>query len=245
MHQVRTYRNIIHSTNLLPFRVVVQETDLLVHADTKLEHETRDLVLQIRGYLEAFIKMHPAFATALTPWDLTEPAPNIIADMVKAGKKARVGPMAAVAGAIAEHVGRGLLKMTDHVIVENGGDIFLKTEVPVTVGVFAGRSPLSLQLGIRLDTDQKPIAVCTSSGSVGHSLSFGSADAVCVVSDCCALADAAATSIANLVKSDHDIKTAIKKGKCIDGIRGLTIIVGDKIGMWGELEVVPLTGKKG
>ena len=244
MHQVRTYRNIIHSHSLLPFRVVVQETDLLVHADSKLEIEARDLVLQVRGYLEAFIKRHPAFATSLTPWDLTEPAPNIVADMVKAGRKARVGPMAAVAGAIAEHVGRGLLKKTDHIIVENGGDIFLKTDAPVTVGVFAGQSPLSLQLGIRLSADQKPVAVCTSSGTVGHSLSFGSADAVCVVSDCCALADAAATSIANLIKSDADIKTAVKKGKCIDGIRGLTIIVGDKIGMWGEMEVVPLTGKK-
>ena len=245
MHQVRSYRNIIHSNSLLPFRVVVQETDLLVHAYTKLEQETKELVLQVRGYLEAFIKRHPAFATALAPWDLSEPAPNIVADMVNAGRKARVGPMAAVAGAIAEHVGQGLLKMTDHVIVENGGDIFFKTDTPVTVGIFAGQSPLSLQLGIRLIADQKPVAVCTSSGTVGHSLSFGNADAVCVVSHCCALADAAATSLANLIESDRDIETAIEKGKGIDGIRGLTIIVGNKIGMWGELEVVPLTGKKG
>ena len=118
-----------------------------------------------------------------------------MADMVKAGKNAGVGPMAAVAGAIAEHVGLGLLKSTNHVIVENGGDIFIKTDAPLTVGIFAGKSSLSLRIGIRLSGGPKPMAVCTSSGTVGHSLSLGRADAVCVAADSCAIADAAATAI--------------------------------------------------
>ena len=233
----------MNTEKLLAFRVVVKETDLLVHAAEKLEYETRELVLEHRGYVEAYIKMYPDFAAALTPWRLVGPAPAVVTDMVKAGENAAVGPMAAIAGAIAEHAGLGLLKFTDHVIVENGGDVFIKTDTPLTVGIFAGRSPLSLRIGIRVSGGPKPLAVCTSSGTVGHSLSLGKTDAVCVVADSCSIADAAATSIGNQVKSAADIDSAIGNGKRIANIRGIIIIVGEKIGMWGDLEVVSLTGK--
>ena len=135
------------------------------------------------------------------------------------------------------------MKFTDHVIVENGGDVFIKTDAPLTVAIFAGKSPLNLRIGIRLSGGSKPVAVCTSSGTVGHSLSLGKADAVCVVSNSCAIADAAATAIGNLVQSIADIEYAIAKGKCIEKIRGILIIVGGKIGIWGDLEVIPLKGK--
>ena len=233
----------VNTEKLLAFRVVVKETDLLVHAKKKLEYETRELVLEHRGYVEAYIKMYPDFAAVLNPWRLDGPVPAVVADMVKAGENAGVGPMAAIAGALAEHVGLGLLKFTDHVIVENGGDVFIKTDTPLTVGIFAGRSPLSLRIGIRVGGGPKPVAVCTSSGTVGHSLSFGKADAVCVVADSCSIADAAATSIGNQVPSASDIDSAIDMGRCIGNIRGIIIIVGEKIGMWGDLEVVLLTGK--
>ena len=243
MNRERTYRNLVNSEKLSAFRVVVKETDLLVHAEKKLEHETRELVLKHRGYVEAYIKAHPDFATALTPWRLDGPAPTIVVDMVKAGENAGVGPMAAIAGAVAEHAGLGLLKSTEHVIVENGGDVFIKADIPLTVGIFAGKSPLSLRIGIRVSGGPKPMAVCTSSGTVGHSLSLGKADAVCVVADSCAVADAAATSIGNQVQSIGDIEYAIGKGKCIKNIRGIIIIVREKIGIWGDLKVVPLKGK--
>ena len=243
MQQKRTYRNLVNTENLFTFRVVVQETDLMVHARKKLEDETRKLVLEQRGYLEAYVKSHPDFAAALTPWRLDGLAPPIVVDMIEAGENAGVGPMAAVAGAVAEHTGRGLLKSTDHVIVENGGDVFLKTDSPLTVGIFAGKSPFSLRIGIRIDGGTKPTSVCTSSGTVGHSLSFGKADAVCVVADSCAIADAAATSIGNMVQSISDIEDAIAKGQDIDQIRGIIIIVREKIGIWGDLELVKLKGK--
>jgi ApbE superfamily uncharacterized protein (UPF0280 family) len=243
MHQERAYRNLVTTEKLLPFRVVVKETDLMVHADKKLEHEARELVLEHRGYVEAYIKAHPDFAAALTPWRLDGPAATIVVDMVKAGENAGVGPMAAIAGAVAEHAGLGLLKSSDHVIVENGGDIFIKTDTPLTVGIFAGKSPLSLRIGIRVSGGPKPMAVCTSSGTVGHSLSFGKADAVCVVADSCAIADAAATSIGNQIQSIADIEYAIDMGKCIEKIQGIIIVVREKMGIWGDLEVVPLQGK--
>ncbi len=245
MYQERTYRNLVHSENLRTFNVVVKETDLQVHAARKMAAETRELVLEHRGYLEAYIKAHPDFMTTLNPWQLEGPAPNIISDMIKAGTNAGVGPMAAVAGAMAESVGLGLLNHTDQIIVENGGDIFIKTDRPVTAGIFAGRSPLSMRIGIRVRPERMPAAVCTSSGTVGHSLSFGRADAVCVVAASCAIADAAATSIGNRVRSPADINHAVCTGCKINHIRGIVVIVGDKMGMWGDLEVVALGRKKG
>ena len=244
MYQPRTYRNLVEASQLIPYRVVVKETDLMVYTATRLEDETKELVLEQRGYVEAFIKAHPDFAGSLNPRRLEGPAPGIVREMVKAGEKAGVGPMAAIAGAIAEQVGFGLLELTDQVIVENGGDVFIKTNSFVTVEIFAGDSPLSARIGIRMKSRPGPCAVCTSSGTIGHSLSLGKADAVCVVADSCPLADAAATSIANRVDSAADIETAIETGKGIEKIRGIVIIVGQKMGMWGDLEVVALGEKK-
>jgi len=240
LYEKRTYRQLVSTEKLTTFQIVVQETDLLVHAETRLEAETRELVLEHRGYVETYIKAYPDFMATLDPWRDESPVPNIISDMIRAGANAGVGPMAAIAGAIAENVGLGLLDFTDQVMVENGGDVFIKTNTPVTVGIFAGASPLSMQVGIQLSCEKKPIAVCTSSGTLGHSLSLGQAEAVCVVADSCALADAAATSIGNLIQSEADIDKAIAAGQRIAEIAGIVIIAGEKIGAWGDLELIRL-----
>lgn len=245
MYKERVYRNLVHQDNLVSFRVAVKETDLFVHAAKHLEDVTMELVLKHRGYIEAYIQENQEFAKTLDPYRINGPAPIIIKDMAAAGEKTGVGPMAAVAGAISEHVGKGLLSYTDEVVVENGGDIFIKTGFPVTAGIFAGRSPFSMNIGLRVDPNGKPVSICTSSGTIGHSLSLGKADAVCVVSESCILADAAATSIGNHVVSKTDIQKAIEFGKNIDGVTGLVIIMGDRIGLYGKVEIVPLKAKKG
>lgn len=245
MFKERAYRNLVHQDNLVSFRVAVKETDLFVHAAKQLEDVTRELVLKHRGYLEAYIHKNQEFAKTLEPYCINGPAPIIIKEMAAAGEKTGVGPMAAVAGAIAEHVGKGLLSYTDEVVVENGGDIFIKTDSPVTAGIFAGQSPFSMHIGLRVDPMGKPVSICTSSGTIGHSLSLGKADAVCVVSESGSLADAAATSIGNHVTSKTDIQKAIEFGKNIDGVTGLVIIMGDRIGLYGKVEMVPLKAKKG
>ena len=245
MYKERAYRNLVDRDNLVSFRVAVKETDLFVHATKQLEDVTKELVLKHRGYLEAYIHENPEFAKTLEPYCINGPAPIIIKEMAAAGEKTGVGPMAAVAGAIAEHVGKGLLSYTDEVVVENGGDIFIKTDSPVTVGIFAGQSPFSMHIGLRVDPMGKPVSICTSSGTIGHSLSLGKADAVCVISESGSLADAAATSIGNHVASKTDIQKAIGFGKNIDGVTGLVIIMGDRIGLYGKVEMVPLKAKKG
>ena len=216
----------------------------MISASIPLQSEARELVLTHRGYLESYIEQHPDFQKTLFPWRISGPAPPIVQEMALAGEKAGVGPMAAVAGAVSEYVGRGLLALSDEVIVENGGDTFFKTRIPVLVGIYAGKSPLSMNVGLRVDSTTRPVSLCTSSGTVGHSLSFGKADAVCVMSDSCALADAAATAVGNRVQSSGDISAAIHFGKSIPGVTGLVVIIGKDMGLWGNLDVIPLRGKK-
>ncbi len=245
MFEERTYRNQVYGKQLqASFRVVVKETDLFIRAGDNLKDIARESVLRHRRFLENYMREHAGFAEMLTPWEVRGPSPGIVRAMAYAGQQAGVGPMAAVAGAIAESVGHDLLVRTGEVMVENGGDLFIKSNKPVTIGIFANTSPLSLRIGLRLDTGRQPMAVCTSSGTVGHSLSMGKADAVCTVSASCPLADAAATSIGNHVQTAGDIKQAIEIGKKIKGVEGIIIIIKDKIGMWGDLEIVPLQEKK-
>lgn len=243
-YQPRTYRNEAGKAGLSAFRVVVKETDLHIQADKPLEAAARKSVLRHRGILENYIHMYPEFAMTLVPWTGEGPRPILIDEMIRAGRQAGVGPMASVAGAIAACVGNDLLMDSKEVIVENGGDLFIKTLEPVVVGLYAGEPVPGLQMGIRAGGGDFPSAVCTSSGVIGHSLSFGHADAVCVVSASCALADAAATAIGNHVKNAGDIPKAIELGRRIDGIQGILIIAGGKIGAWGSIELVPISEKK-
>jgi hypothetical protein len=234
----RDYRRRVQARRLTAFQVTVKETDLQIQARQELAGLAREIVIAQRGYLEAYIRRCPEFAKTLAPWSVEGVAPEIVAAMAEAGRLAGVGPMAAVAGAIAERVGTGLLEVSDEVVVENGGDVFLKTSEAAHAAIFAGSSPLSLKIGLRIDCGGRPAAVCTSSGTVGHSLSFGKADAVCIVSRSCALADAAATAVGNRVRTRKDIEAAIEFGRTIAGVEGVVVVVGDNIGAWGDIELV-------
>jgi ApbE superfamily uncharacterized protein (UPF0280 family) len=237
-YQERIYRNKIFNQILEVFHVTVRETDLFILSDFILTDLAFQSVYRYRGYIESYIKYHPDFLTSLNPLKRDNLAPDIVKDMLKAAQTAHVGPMAAVAGAIAEYVGRDILHKSKNVIVENGGDIFIKTEQDVMVGVFAGESPLSYKVRFRIKPEQMPIGVCTSSGTVGHSLSFGRADAVCVLSSSATMADAAATAIGNLVKDKRDIRKALEWGSDIEEVSGILIIVGDQMGAHGSIELV-------
>ncbi len=244
-YKQRFYRNLTYGKGLPSFRVVSMETDLFIHADKNLYAEALDLILKYRGHIEQCIKDFPGFASSMIPYLVNRPVPAIVMDMVNAGSLCHVGPMAAVAGAVAQKVGEGLLAFSGQVIVENGGDLFLKTHQPLVVGIYAGESPLSMKFGISIDSSDGPVSVCTSSGTIGHSFSRGVADAVCVISNSGAVADAAATSVGNLVVAVDRIKDALEFGKSIAGITGIIIIANTKIGAWGDVVLTRLKGKKG
>ena len=237
IYQARTYRHWIDGTDLLPFNVTIKETDLYIRATADLHRKASRIVHKYRYQIEGYINKHPSFRSSLEPIPMPEYAPDIIKEMIKAGNTAGVGPMASVAGAIAEAVGRELLTYSSEIIVENGGDIFLKILKNRIVGIFAGDSPLSGKLGIEVDAKDTPLGICTSSGTVGHSLSYGKADAVVVLSGSTALSDAAATAVGNQVKENIDIEKAIEFGKNITDLKGLVIIKGDKTGVWGNVKL--------
>ncbi len=234
------YRTLVTRGRLVAFRVKIQQTDLLILAQQDLQEQATTLVLQERRGLEGYIVGHPDFLETLKPWPPDPLAPPLVQAMIQAGQRAEVGPMAAVAGAIAQAVGLALRPLSPEIIVENGGDVFLCLAAPATVALYAGASPLSLRVGLEIAADQTPLGVCTSSGTVGHSLSLGRADAACVLAHDTALADAAATALGNRVRSPRDISPALEWLAGIPGIQGGVVIVGDKLGAWGEVTLRPI-----
>ena len=192
--QPKTYRLWVGDKDLVSFTAVVKETDLYIRAQKNLSRKALKAILKYRASLEDYIKRYPLFLTSLKPLPVADDAPKIVKEMARAAEKVGIGPMAAVAGAIAEFVGRDLLPFSSEMIVENGGDIFLNSTKRRVVGVYAGESSFSGRIALEIEPEETPLGICTSSGTVGHSLSYGKADAVMVLSPSATLADAAATA---------------------------------------------------
>jgi len=239
---VRIYRREVPGGRFTSFTVKVKETDLWIAVDPqsfsdRLVSAAEAAVLAIRRPLEQYLATKPQLQAAFEPCLVDPAAPPIVIKMVRAANKAGVGPMAAVAGAVAEQVGCYLLEMAQEVIVENGGDIFLKVNEPVAVGIFAGSSSLSGKLALQIDPGRTPLGICTSSGTVGPSFSLGQADASIALAPSAALADAAATALGNRVRGEEDLQQAIDFAKQIEGLTGALLIIGDKIAAWGGLNL--------
>lgn len=235
----------VDKSSLATFAVTVNESDLLIRAaDVSLKKFAKERLIYYRHQLELFLEQFPEIRFQLYPFDPPEHAllPKVVRQMVLAGKQAGVGPMAAVAGAIAEAVGRDLLDRSPVVMVENGGDIFLAGASAYTVGIFAGQSPFSGKLGLRISRSEKFSAgICTSSSTVGHSLSLGKADAVCIYADSAAFADALATAMGNEIRTRADLEPTIRKALSFESVHGAVAILGDELAAGGDLELVTLS----
>jgi ApbE superfamily uncharacterized protein (UPF0280 family) len=238
-YRQRTYRHAVQAAGLVASFVTVRETDLHILAATRVEDQAYDAVYRYRNQLENYLARRPEFLTALAPLPSDPLAPPIVREMLTAARAAGVGPMAAVAGAIAEFVGKELLAAgTAEIIIENGGDIFLHRSRECLVSIFAGQSPLSQRVGIRVPVAQMPLGVCTSSGAVGHSLSLGKADSVTVLARSTPLADAVATRLGNEVSTQGDIQRALETVQSFSDILGAVIILGNRLGAWGAVDLV-------
>jgi hypothetical protein len=238
VYEERRYRSISNPKDLLCYEVKLQETDLLCCTERDLSAFIGERVLFYRHQLEVYIRRKPEFRESLSPLKADDFAPEIAREMIEASARLGVGPMATVAGAIAEYVGRDIAALTDQYIIENGGDIYLKTSQERVALIYAKDSPYSQKIGVKLKGRDMPYGVCTSSGTVGPSLSFGKADAVCIVGNSALFADGLATYVGNIVKKKSDIATAIEKGKTFPDIIGILIVLGDHLGIWGDLEIV-------
>jgi ApbE superfamily uncharacterized protein (UPF0280 family) len=237
MYEPRTYRHWVQGTDLVSFNVVIKETDLYIRASADVRDRAFRLAVKYRGQVEKYIREHPDFAASLEPVETCEDSPQIIKDMAAASALFNVGPMAAVAGAIAQYVGSDLLAYSPEIIIENGGDIFINSLNDRTAGIYAGRSPLSGKLGLKIRGEETPAGICTSSGTVGHSLSFGKADAAVAVAASAVVADAAATSIGNMVSTAGDIDKGLDYARNSKILKGAVIIKDDRIGIWGDIRI--------
>lgn len=239
MYEPRFYRQWSKDKDLVSFEVTVRETDLYIRAKRSLKNKALKSIKKYRSHLEKYIERYPEFFTALEPFPVGEDASQVVREMAKVTRAVGVGPMASVAGVIAEYVGKDLLPFSEEVIVENGGDIFLKTTHPRLIGVYAGSSPFTGKIALEIQPQETPLGVCTSSGTVGPSLSFGKSDATIVLSSSTGLADAAATAIGNLIIEADDIPKGIEFAKGIKSIKGVVLIKGDRIGIYGDVKIVP------
>ena len=235
----RTYRNCMKAQDLVYFKVSEKESDLYTGALRELSEITLISLKKHRKSIIDYISHDPLFKTSLTPLPVINSMAPIVRDMTEASSIAGVGPMASVAGAIAEYVARDLLPYSEELIIENGGDIFITGKKERKVGIFAGNSPLSGKISIVLSGKSLPMAAATSSGTVGPSLSFGKADAVVVLSSSGSMSDAAATAIGNIVKGPEDFDRAIEFAEHISAVSGVVIICGDKICLWGNIKISP------
>ncbi|MHC4744670.1 MAG: UPF0280 family protein [Planctomycetota bacterium] len=193
-------------------------------------------ILRQRRLLEEYIERHRDFRISLEPLELLPDAPEVARRMGRAAKLVGVGPMAAVAGAMAQCAAEAGIKAgTDEAIVENGGDIYIQACEPVIIALATGAEKPANRLGFALEPSDTPISICSSSGKMGHSKSLGECDLAAVVASDAALADAAATRAANLVGSVEDVNPTLERIVAVQGVAGVLIAKADRIGFAGKL----------
>lgn len=233
----RFYRKNAVSEDLYRCEIKEKESDIFISSGNPVRPAALKILKKYRKQIEEYIEKDPQFVSALFPYPLLKGAPLIARKMQKAGKTCNVGPMAAVAGAISQFLGEELLKITDEIIIENGGDIFIKTKEIRRIAVFSGDTVWKNKLILSIKPEQTPLGICTSSGKIGHSLSFGKADAVAIIAKSAILADAVATAVGNMIESHHDIPKAIRYCKKIKTVTGIVIVKDNHLGVWGNIEL--------
>jgi len=226
------------------FRSAHRETDLWIAVDTThyrddIDRFTLERIRFYRSVMEKHIEKYPEFGTSLVPVAAPAGVHPILRDMYEATQAAGTGPMSAVAGAVAEYISRDIIEKykAEEVIVENGGDIFMKLTSTATISVYAGDSPLSEKIALQIRPEETPLSVCCSSGTIGHSLSFGIADACMIACRSGALADAFATAFCNEVKSREMVHEVTENALHKPEIVSVVIIAGDKVGLGGGIEI--------
>jgi uncharacterized protein len=216
-------------------RYRVKETIVTVIADEAYHEACLESIRRSRADIESFIASDPYFQRTLEPYACPPDAPEIVGRMCDATAKVGIGPMAAVAGTIAEYAIRAMAKAgARYALVDNGGDIALINDEPVLIGIYAGESPIK-GLALEIPPREKILGVCTSSGTVGPSISFGNADAALIISDDVALADAAATALGNRITDEKSLSPAFEFLKGIPEATGAIGIIGDRMATYGKL----------
>jgi len=239
-YRERSYRGRFSDDERRWFCVKFLESDLWIGVDSgsysaRMEADAYAMLVELRRSMDAYLLTDPAFKVALTPYDARMEAPEILKEMSRVSHKTGIGPMSAVAGAVARKVAEFL--KTKEVIVENGGDIYAKALSDMDISVFAGESPLSEKIGLHIPAADFPLGICTSSGTVGPSLSLGRADAVMIVCKDVLLADSYATAMANRIKTINDLQPVMDRISDIPEILGAIAVKDDRMAITGQFEL--------
>ncbi len=231
------YRGSISSNTAYRWHLVFRHSDLYVASSKNIVGPLIKCLEEFYGAIEKVIGKNPCFQKALSPLQQNPEYPPIINEMIKKSAVFGVGPMASVAGAVCDYAGRKLMGECSTIIIENGGDIFIKSDHDTIVGIYARDRFLSDRLRLKISHKHTPCGICSSSGVLGHSLSLGKTDLATAVATTAIAADAAATALANRISSAKDIQAAIDDFKNLAGIRGLLAVKDRKIGIWGRIEL--------
>jgi len=232
-------RNLNIHPNETTFQVVLEETDILITAEKDFSLEALEYIQKLRAELKQYINIHNQFLHALKPIEIYRDSPQIVYKMAIAAKSLGVGPMAAVAGTIAHMLAEKFAPKSPNLLVENGGDIFICSTRDRTVGLLADPGQ-KIKLGVQIPAENCPCSLCASSSTIGHSLSLGQGDLVAVMAKDGSIADAAATSLANMLFGKKGLERMLTRAKKLKdlGIWGVFAQQGKNIGAWGDLELI-------
>ena len=245
MYEPRWYRqNIGERFNSFTYRFM--ETDIWVAFDV-FSKVSKDEILRfvdnkcrsLRKLLEDYFLISPEFEHSLKPLKVPATAPELIRKLADGSVKTDVGPMAGIAGAFAEEIGKAC-KIEfgfKEIMIENGGDNYLDVLTDIYVKLYAGEHPLSNKIKLIIEAKDSPLGLCASSGKFGHSKSFGKADLVSVACKNTILADQYATAFANKIHESNDINTVLLEASTIPEIIHIAIFMDDKFGVRGKLKL--------
>lgn len=217
-------------------KITIGETIATIIAEEEFLSVAKREVIKQREALEVFILQDPFFLTTFEPYSAPPDAPLIVKKMAKISQMTGVGPMAAVAGAIAEFAVQAMVKAgAEFAVFDNGGDIALYIDRPIIIGVYSGHQKFN-QLGLQVQPRDRIFGICTSSRTVGHSISLGQTDASVVISRDVTLADATATALGNRItrKNEAAIKQTMRE-MMLNEVEGMLVIIDELIGLLGEL----------
>lgn len=238
----RRYRSRM-GRDAVTFTVSHRESDLWIAVDSgdpaAMTARTKRFLADLREQLERYLDRDPDYRRALIPYLPQPDAPSLLHKMAVAAATAGIGPMSAVAGAVARETGRMLRREfgVGEVLVENGGDIYADVHRPLDVALFAGTSPLSERVGLHIPLQNAPLGICTSSGTVGPSLSFGRADALMIVCRDVLLADSYATAFANRIRTEEEVGTVVEQACAAPEILGAMAVKGERLAVGGAFEL--------
>lgn len=193
-----------------------------------------------RMELEEYITLHPKFRYSLHPVSIKSEAPRVVKLMGRSTNPFNVGPMAAVAGVLADLAVEAMLNsMARIAIVENGGEIAASSDETFTIGLHVGKNIMSNRIGFQVKPSECPLGIATSSATIGHAISLGKAEAVTIFADTAGLADGAATATCNAVQGRNiavSIQGGLKFVKEIGKIiHGAIIVRGKYVGIVGKI----------